>query len=451
MTLSGNPGHKSELKNELQNLREQMMRLVDVTLNGWFELKAGSAYYRLACLVIFLLLAGFVVSLTLYPLREWRNHLQQFFIYLFNSTNKSIKANSFFDLIRLGARAYLNPYVCWYAPAFFVPIFIAYQAASFYLADIFNLDRVSIARKFIRQVALTGGRNVIHITEGDIAAEDQYSPIAKIGGPGKVIVNLDSVALFEKADGRPNIIGPTEKERKGKATLDGFERFRQAFDLRDQYIDLRDDDGKKSAVKSRSLDGIPVTATDVRFMFSVYRGTQKPTPEIPYPYKKEAIEQQVYKSTSKVTPHLTDPSQLDFVFENSILSLVRRELSGFMSQNKLTEYLASISEREVKKAEDQEKMVAEAARVVLEPFESVEDPKPDKRLTPTFIPRHKITDLFSQFAEKFTDDARARGVELHWIGVGTWNVPVELVPEKHLEAWKMSQENTVLDQEMNKA
>ncbi len=32
-------------------------------------------------------------------------------------------------------------------------------------------------------------------------------------------------------------------------------------------------------------------------------------------------------------------------------------------------------------------------------------------------------------------------VELHWIGVGTWKTPVEIVPEKHLEAWKLSNEN----------
>jgi hypothetical protein len=32
-------------------------------------------------------------------------------------------------------------------------------------------------------------------------------------------------------------------------------------------------------------------------------------------------------------------------------------------------------------------------------------------------------------------------VELHWIGVGTWKTPIEIVPEKHLEAWKLSNEN----------
>ncbi|HSJ87136.1 MAG TPA: hypothetical protein VK909_07990, partial [Anaerolineales bacterium] len=60
---------------------------------------------------------------------------------------------------------------------------------------------------------------------------------------------------------------------------------------------------------------------------------------------------------------------------------------------------------------------------------------------PEFTPRYKITNLFSEFAEDFTRKARDSGVELRWIGVGTWKTPVELVPEKHLEAWKISQEN----------
>src|SRR4030095_759675 len=49
--------------------------------------------------------------------------------------------------------------------------------------------------------------------------------------------------------------------------------------------------------------------------------------------------------------------------------------------------------------------------------------------------------LFNQFAEEFTKRAHGSGVELHWIGVGTWKTPIEFVPERHLEAWKLSQEN----------
>ena len=118
------------------------------------------------------------------------------------------------------------------------------------------------------------------------------------------MVDIDSVALFEKPDGTPRVIGPTGKEPNGKAMLTGFERFRQAIDLRDHYIELRHNN-KTSAVKSRSRDGIPVTATDVQFMFSVYRDKQEPDDNNPYPFSQKAIEQLVYKATSprNARPH----------------------------------------------------------------------------------------------------------------------------------------------------
>ena len=63
---------------------------------------------------------------------------------------------------------------------------------------------------------------------------------------------------------------------------------------------------------------------------------------------------------------------------------------------------------------------------------------------PEFTSRPRITNLFSEFTEKFTNNAREHGVELHWIGVGTWKTPISNVFEKHLEAWKLSRENEAL-------
>jgi hypothetical protein len=58
---------------------------------------------------------------------------------------------------------------------------------------------------------------------------------------------------------------------------------------------------------------------------------------------------------------------------------------------------------------------------------------------PDFTPRHKVTNLFAQF----TEAAHINGVELHWIGVGTWKTALEkdIVSEKHLDAWELSQNN----------
>ena len=69
-------------------------------------------------------------------------------------------------------------------------------------------------------------------------------------------------------------------------------------------------------------------------------------------------------------------------------------------------------------------------------------------MQPPFIPRDQIKfDLFSPFAADFPRAQIERGVELFWIGSGTWRVPTEIfpetgiVPQQHIEAWKISREN----------
>ena len=95
------------------------------------------------------------------------------------------------------------------------------------------------------------------------------------------------------------MIGPTTR---GKARLDGFERFRQAIDLRNQTIELRDNDGKSATVLGRSLDGIPITAADVCFVFTVHRNGQSPSAVNPFPFSEEAIEKLVYPGS---LPHFS--------------------------------------------------------------------------------------------------------------------------------------------------
>ncbi|HEY5730673.1 MAG TPA: hypothetical protein VIS72_11515, partial [Anaerolineales bacterium] len=216
---------------------------------------------------------------------------------------------------------------------------------------------------------------------------------------------------------------------------------RQAIDLRDHYIELRDQTDKSSAVKGRSRDGIPVTATDVRFMFSVHRDGQKTDDKSPYPFSRKAIEQLVYKATSRVTPDLTNPSTFEFSWIINMISLIRGRLGGFMNEHNLTAYLASTGMPEFEKAKQEEEKIVEQTQSLAST--TTDDPPKAREIKPPaeFLPRYQIKNLFAQFADEFTKTTRERGVELHWIGVGTWKTPVDVVPEKHLEAWKISREN----------
>lgn len=436
-------GNTSEtpLQKETQLFRELFSRLINAFLNRLFDLRPEKATRRMRYLILIFFIAVFVVSLRFYPLDLWTKYIRDIFLYYLTPGYASIYiGNPLVNFANYILHVFTDPRIFQYFPIFLAPFFIALQAASLYLADIFELEHVRIARGFIWSVALSGSEETIRVSQGGISEAARQSPTFLIGGPGKVIVDLDSVAMFEKPDGTPHIIGPTAKEPRVRATLDGFERFRQAIDTRDHYVDLRDQDNKSQSVKSRSLDGIPITATDVRLMFSVYRGGTKPSTENPYPFSKESIEQLIYQATSRVTPELPNPSTYEFSWINRMVGLIRAELSTFMSKHKLTAYLASTGMPELEKIQQREERLSEEIQKIVPPEQDVADSSSPSKL-PDFQPRHKVSNLFTQFAEDFTKKAHNNGVELHWIGVGTWKTPIEIVPEKHLEAWKISNDN----------
>ena len=443
-SVSSSLGITSEttLQKEQRLFGELLARLIDAFLNRVFDLRPAKAARRLRYLFILFFVIGFLISLRFYPLALWAKFAQDIFSYSLNpSYAATYVGNPYTNFMAFVVQVFTDPRIFQYLPIFLAPFFIAVQCAALYLADIFELEHVSVARSFIWEVALSGSDETIRITQGDISEAHRESPNYLIGGPGKVIVDLDSVALFEKPDGTPHIIGPTGNEPMGRATLDGFERFRQAIDIRDQYVDLRDQDSKSQSVKSLSRDGIPISATDVRMMFSIYRGDNtKQSTGSPYRFSKEAVEQIIYKSVSRVTPELPNPSTYEFSWVNNMIGLIRGQLSGFMNEHKLSEYLASTGMPEFEKMKQREETIVEDVQKLTQSEQDL-PASPDLYRPPEFQPRHKITNLFTEFADEFTKRSHNGGVELHWIGLGTWKTPINLVPDRHLEAWKLSQEN----------
>jgi len=438
MNMSIPPTTESPLQREQRLFRELFHRLRNALLNRLFDLRPERAARRMLYLTILFFISSFLVTLIYHPLSLWAKYIQDIFASLFSQTyNPNFPGDPIVNITNFTFDVFTDPQSLQYLPIFLAPFFIALQSASIYLADVFELEDVSVARSFIWEVALSGSDKTIRVSKGEISEAYRETPTFLIGGPGKVIVDLDSVALFEKPDGTPHVIGPTGKEPSGRAILDGFERFRQAIDIRDHYVDL--------LVKSRSRDGIPITATDVRLMFSIDRGKDpKPSGEIPYPFEQKAIEEIVYKATSKVTPGQPNPSSHEFEWTNNMTGLIRGELSGFMNKHNLSVYLANTGMPELEKIKQREDAIAEQIRKLALTDEEKPKAKDDKA-PPEFQSRHKITNLFTQFTQEFTNKSRNKGVELHWIGVGTWKSPIKLVPEKHLEAWNISQENLIND------
>jgi len=426
------PPHVPEtaLGKEGRILREQIRRLANCFLNRIFELTDKGSKRRSRMLFIILIALGFLISLrTSYSLGDWGAELSRLFTFFFVRDYATLAPNTLTDFFNFVLSAFFGSKTLRYLPVVILPFVLAWQAAATYLDDIFELNRIDVARDFIMQVALTGNRKSIRIGGGDVAEKDKESPIYLIGGPGQVLVELDTVALFEKPDGKPRVIGPTVK---GKVTLEGFERFRQAIDLRDQYPDPLE-------VDSRSLDGIQVSAADVRMLFSIWRDGQSPSAKAPHPFSPKAVESLVYDQVSRVIVDGPYPSEPPVSWTGTSLSLIRGELGGFMNMRRLVEYLASIGPNEVHQAQQRENEILAVGNNVIADGDSLEPrqvPPP-----PEFQARNKISSLFSQFTKDFTEKASKRGVELHWVGVGTWKTPNEIVPSKHLEAWRISREN----------
>ena len=444
MTTPSPSSTEGVLQRERRLYSELRDRLINVFFNWLFDLRAERAQRRMRTLTILFLTVGVILTLIYHPFNVWTAALRDIFLYILRPDYAAsfTTTDPFTNLINLVIKALIDPRILQYLPIFVAPFYIAQQLAAFYLADIFELEDITTARKFIAEVALTASDETIRISQGKISDKDRESPNYAIGGPGKVIVDFDSVALFERADGTPHVIGPSGKEPGGKATIDGFERFRLALDIRDHHVELRDQDSKSQSVKGRSRDGIPITATDVRLMFSINRGDNpQRSAEFPYPINPEAVERIAYKSASRVTPDQKEPSAYEFAWYNNMIGLIRGRLGGFMSDRNLTEYLASIGAPEVEKSQKREELIAEQVRRLTQPND--EEGSKSLKAPPNFTPRDQVSNLFSQFTEEFTKSARNNGVELHWIGVGTWKTPpeIDIVSEKHLEAWKLSQEN----------
>ncbi len=435
MNAAPNPPAETALQKERRLFREIFDRLINTLLNWIFDLRPERAQRRARNLVILFILSGAVICLIYYPLVTWGRYIQNLLLYLLNPAYAAGFAgnpvNPLTEFINFLITVFTDAHILQYLPIFIAPFFIAQQLAAFYLADIFELEDIAVARHFVSEVAFTGSDETIRISKGKIHEEHLKSSNYLIGGPGKVIVDLDSAALFERADGTPHVIGPTGKDPGGKATIDGFERLREASDIRDHHVSL--------SVSSRSRDGIPVSATDVRLMFSIDRGENpQSSAEFPYPFSKEAVERIVYEATSRVKPEKQYPSEYKFEWINNMIGLIRGRLGGFMGEKTLTEYLASIGKPEFEKLKNQEKEIADQVKQLAQPNNDSIEPK-ELKPPPDFIARYKVTNLFSQFTTGI------KGVELHWIGVGTWKTPPEIekdvISEKHLEAWTTSQTN----------
>jgi hypothetical protein len=216
-------------------------------------------------------------------------------------------------------------------------------------------------------------------------------------------------------EGTPRVIGPTVNQC---VRLEGFERLRKAMDLRDQK--------EVFVVSGRSQDGIRVTAKDVQVVYSVYRDHEEPTYERPYPFQDpQAIENLVYGLGGKE-------------WHRELSDQLHGALLDFFAMHPLNEFLAMVQEPELKKSQAYEKELLIESQRLAGAEGSVEPPPLHKIDGIDYVPRPQLTDLFYTQAMETWPDA---GMQIDWIGVGTWDFPAPVIRMRHQEAWRISHEN----------
>jgi hypothetical protein len=424
---------------EVERTRKLFDQWLDYRLNRFFDLSVNGPGYR--SLRIFLLRAGFVVVFFLVNMVAYSM-----------LTQALAQQTSFTSLAILSALTFFRLIIIIY-----IPVFIAIELAGNYITDIFELKDPAVAWKFIGEISLGGASEVLHIRDGKIAENDKDSPIVLIGGPGRVEVEFDTAVLFEKPDGTPHVIGPADmksdddkkkekKKEKDPAILEGFERLRvPIINLRDQYFGNTASDA--ITVGSRSLDGIPVSASDVRVVFSIHRSdnfdSQKLDKEKPYLYDPQSVQNLIYQQSVQVLQG-SNPSGEPEAWTNIMRGMVSGEIGAFMSQNKLAEYLASISTPEIEAQAHREDTIL---LQTMQYSSHLPDSSSDNLVKPKFHPRTELSDRFTKYTDSFSKRASERGMDLQWIGVGTWKIPDEISSDiingRHMDAWRINRENAM--------
>jgi hypothetical protein len=127
----------------------------------------------------------------------------------------------------------------------------------------------------------------------------------------------------------------------------------------------------------------------------------------------------------------------------SMQVLIRESLREFMAQNHLAEFLAGVGTSESETSEFRaDTILTKALQVSGEMVDTGSGrPAPSARLRP----RTELSAKFRKYESVFSTRAQEMGLELHWIGVGTWKMPdpssEAAVSGKHVEAWRLNREN----------
>ncbi|MFQ5931427.1 MAG: hypothetical protein ACE5MM_03365 [Nitrospiraceae bacterium] len=278
--------------------------------------------------------------------------------------------------------SFLSPQVLVFVLPVVLAWLLAFRLGARYLADLFELESSGIAYRYLLGSVLGLKYPVLTIDAGDIGSLDQSNPVLRIGGPGYLKLHLGFAAVFETMLGQPRIYGPTSGH--SRYFVQGFERLRAVIDLRDQLRRLDE-------VRTVTKDGVVVHARDVQIVFRAFSSLRR-TDDGAYTAEPRSILSLTYggTATEEGLPSWT----------RTLPAIASDELEAFVASRTLEEFLAL--------------------------------PHDNGRNTMrVHIPRRELTASFHtpQRQQRLKD----LGLELVWVGVGTWEVRDDQIPASDLE------------------
>jgi hypothetical protein len=259
-----------------------------------------------------------------------------------------------------------------------VPFFaalLAFMAGVRYIQDIFELDKIKHAFRYLFAsfFGIFYPNLIVHGGKKDKKAIDE-NMLEVIGGPGYVFVQPGNAVLFQGQN------SPTAIHPSGSYFVPRFETI--------QPVALGDQFGEIEGISAVTRDGFDVNIGRTRFHFRLLANREGKSSKNPYLYSEEAVHAMVYNRT------VSDQGLGDW--GSSVASVIKGTIIVYINRHTLDHLTA--------------------------PEETGGDPRGDiqRELRSTTV----------------KNILRQRGAELRWIDIGSFEIPNKQVDQQRLNTWQ---------------
>ncbi|NLF02123.1 MAG: hypothetical protein GX601_14215, partial [Anaerolineales bacterium] len=147
--------------------------------------------------------------------------------------------------------------------------------ASLFVSKLHGVDTLSDVHTYLHRsiFGLRGRQPIVQIEKGQVTGQ-RKSLVARLGGPGNLLIYNDSAAVLEQGGRLTRVAKP------GFRALRRYERVWDVVDLRPQYWVV--------SVEAMTRDGIAVTC-EADITFKVDGGGQDSTGQMLHPYQERAV------------------------------------------------------------------------------------------------------------------------------------------------------------------